>query len=292
VVSACFKPAPPSGAPCSSVSTCPDGLACIAGLCVTPGGGAPDAPVGGDAQRDAAAHSDGARDAVVDAPAATATFVQSSSGFGQPWNALGSTVTVELATPARPGDLLVVFVSHDDRGQAVTLTDDGGDAFTPLDSKDDVLESQTGLDAFAIVGASGTRSVTVSLAKPACCRLASVFELSGAASVAPIDAHAGNLQAPAPTTIDGVTSGDATTTAAGEVVLGISSDSLGSGGQIIRDAANTTSLENVTGTVTGGGALASELFISGAIGPVSSQFTYANGADRAITLELAIRAAE
>ncbi|NVB83399.1 MAG: hypothetical protein HOV81_33815 [Kofleriaceae bacterium] len=96
---ACFKPTPTEGAACNAAGECPDGLACIAGLCIVP---------------------DGA-DAAVDAPNDAGPMCASHpalGAFGTPVLVMELSTTVADGTPSFTADrLLIVFKSDRPGGQ-------------------------------------------------------------------------------------------------------------------------------------------------------------------------------
>lgn len=91
---ACFRPTPPQGAACNAAGECPDGLACIAGLCIA--GDDADAAVSLDASSTCASHPEGA--------------------FATPVLVMELSTTVADGTPSFTADRLSVVFKSDRTG--------------------------------------------------------------------------------------------------------------------------------------------------------------------------------
>jgi hypothetical protein len=145
-------------------------------------------------------------------PAGTPSFVQAVASASH-----GGPSSVNLAFPANtlPGDVLLVAFDYEGSATVPSVTDIQGNAFTPVGN---LLTSPGGAPSQVYYAANikgGPETVKVTLSAASSYLEAYVTEYSGVNPTNPIDAEAG-----ASGNAGAVSSGNATTTAGGDIIYG------------------------------------------------------------------------
>jgi hypothetical protein len=187
-------------------------------------------------------------------------FVQSDLSFPVDDTVGGTTISETYDSDVTAGNILICFVkwrnSNDVAGTQPTVTDDvnTGDwtKFTQVDSTD--FNGNNGVIYNSFAGfykanvASGTTTVTATYGTSVPNRGISILEYSGVAINSPFDVGSGATTAGVNNATDAISSGSATTTTDGQLVLGAYLDA--SGAAIINAGTGFTMRETAQGPVT------------------------------------------
>jgi hypothetical protein len=188
-----------------------------------------------------------------------------ASAFG---TATSQTTGAITATPTAGSALVVVVEVTRDNSNAITVSDNNSNTFARVSGSATTTVQGTVVFLASNIATSAGHTVTVQFSDVNAVSNIAVQEIKGAATSSPFDVQAPtdttNNQTPAPATTDGVTSTAATTTAAGEFVLGATR---------CGDAADLTVGTGFTNIQTVNNILKTEYLIQGAAGSIAATMT-------------------
>jgi len=220
--------------------------------------------------------------ATTQSPSATPALVQTSGALR---NSSSKTIAQPFPSANTRSNLIVVVASWGNRASNPTVTDSTGNAYVLATSSYSALGDQSLAVYYAANIKAGANTVTVNFGGARPWPRMLIGEYRGLAVVNPVDAISTN-QASASTSIDSVTSGPATTTAGGDLLLGVLENYNASG------AVSAGSGFTLRNALLYGGYIetAIEDRIQSAAGAAAATFTFAH-ADSYIAQMIAFRAA-
>ncbi|HEY1817829.1 MAG TPA: hypothetical protein VGG74_36055 [Kofleriaceae bacterium] len=256
----------------------------VVALALTACGFSPETTQDGATQPDAPVALDSRGPA--DAMPATVQFVQSATGWADPWNNGGSTVAATFAANVAAGDVIALYVSYAGGTSIDTITDTLGNTYAVVDTIDDSDDSQKATTAYATSAGGGVGIVTVTFKDSKCCRVVIAHELAGADPTSPLDGYSGHEDGSPGTQPDDVTSDSMTTAADRDYIFAATSNASNESGETI--TAGTGLSLRVDDVVPSGNPTVSEDRQQATHGATTSTFTYSkNGA--ALTMQMAFK---
>ncbi len=139
-----------------------------------------------------------------------------------------TTVSATFSGNTNAGDLIVVAVSWDTSGNAQAgVSDSQGNKYAPATTSNNTTTLQALAVFYAANIKGGADTVTVTLSPSAGYRRLEIEEYSGVATANPVDVTAQNINVNGGTNTDGVTSTNATTTAKGDLIFGVTTQDSG-----------------------------------------------------------------
>lgn len=193
----------------------------------------------------------------------------------------GSTATTActLTSAVVTGDVVTVFVSGTNTGTTATVADDKSDSCTAADSN--ILWNSSTNHAFSFVCASltaGAQTFTVTWGLTGNNEVMVADDYQNVLAAAPLDVHAAQGQTSPGNGTNAVTSGAATSTAAGELVAGA----------MFSDSANLgTGFTQASAQVSGW--FQDEFLVQSSAGAVAATFTATNTPSTTAALMLVLK---
>jgi hypothetical protein len=221
-----------------------------------------------------------------DAMPATVQFVQSATGWANPWNDGASTISATFAANVAAGDVIALYITYAGATSIDTITDTLGNTYAVVDTIDDGGDSQKSSTAYVRSAGGGVGIVTVTFKDSKCCRLVIAHDLAGADPASPLDGFSSHEDDSPGTQPDDVTSDSMTTKADRDYIFAATSNASNESGETI--TAGTGLSLRVDDVVPSGNPSVSEDRLQATHGAISSTFTYSkNGA--ALTMQMAFK---
>jgi hypothetical protein len=203
---------------------------------------------------------------------ATPAWVQgANSGF---FTGSGNTESATFANPVGAGDTVcgVVDIAFSSSGSITSVTDDKSNTYTVLDTQSNVSNSFAGSFCLANI-TNGPSTITVTYSSDVTGYATVILaEYSGVASVSAVDVHTSAQQAGVGTGTNAVTSGNATTTANGDLIFGVAASLNGGAGSYFTSSG--TGFTQRTQTIQSSSfALTTEDLVQPTAGAIAATFT-------------------
>lgn len=194
-------------------------------------------------------------------------------------NGTSATTACTLTSAVVTGDVVTIFANGVNVGTTATAADDKSDSCTAVDTN--VLSNSSANHAFSFVCAgltSGAQTFTVTWGATGSSEQIVADDYQNVKATSPLDVHAAQGQASPGNGTNAVTSGSATSTAAGELVVGV----------MAADAANLgTGFSQAQAQVSGW--FQDEYLVQSSAGSVAATFTATNTPSWTVTIMMVLK---
>lgn len=202
-----------------------------------------------------------------------------------------TSVSVVLTSAVGSGHAVMGYVSYGDGSVGISsVTDDKSNTYTVVDQIADSPNAQQYASFYLLNVTNAPQTITVNFTGPFAFRAICVDEFSGIATTLALDGHTGQVQTGVGTGTNAATSGNTTTTAAGDLIYGMIGDDSNLT-NLIAPGTGFLRLNSYDGAGNGL-PMATEWALQGsASSATAATFTSAVGSSTLITMVMAFKAA-